>query len=125
LQHRLLTDLHQFAVPRHARWYPLGLLAVRSALQERLGALGPVFTPRQGSGQARPIECRVICLRNTSYVKREAPISYGLLRSSTVQAVLHTGPHATPQVVISKVTQFGRSSERRKLTTSAPSSAAS
>ena len=24
LQQRLLADLHQFAVPRHARWDPLG-----------------------------------------------------------------------------------------------------
>ena len=50
LQHRLLTDLHQFAVPRHARWDPLGLLAVRSALRERLGALGPLAEHHFGSG---------------------------------------------------------------------------
>ena len=31
LQARLLADLHQFAVPRHARWDPLGLMAVRQA----------------------------------------------------------------------------------------------
>ncbi len=29
LQARLLADLHQFAVPRHARWDPLGLMGVR------------------------------------------------------------------------------------------------
>jgi hypothetical protein len=26
LQQRLLADLQQFAVPRHARWDPLGLM---------------------------------------------------------------------------------------------------
>ncbi len=42
LQQRLLTDLHQFAVPRHARWDPLGLMTVRQALRDDLGSLGPV-----------------------------------------------------------------------------------
>jgi len=50
LQCRLLTDLHQFAVPRHARWDPLGLLGVRNALRERLGALGPLEEHHFGSG---------------------------------------------------------------------------
>ena len=40
LQQRLLADLHQFAVPRHARWDPLGLMNVRQMLKERLGSLG-------------------------------------------------------------------------------------
>ena len=40
LQQRLFADLQQFAVPRHARWDPLGLMAVRQALRERLAALG-------------------------------------------------------------------------------------
>ncbi|MCP9891404.1 M20/M25/M40 family metallo-hydrolase [Cyanobium sp. Aljojuca 7D2] len=40
LQALLLADLQQFAVPRHARWDPLGLMAVRQALRERLAALG-------------------------------------------------------------------------------------
>jgi hypothetical protein len=40
LQQRLLADLHQFAVPRHARWDPLGLMGVRERLRERLSALG-------------------------------------------------------------------------------------
>ena len=40
LQQRLLADLHQFAVPRHARWDPLGLMNVRQILKERLGSLG-------------------------------------------------------------------------------------
>jgi Zn-dependent M28 family amino/carboxypeptidase len=42
LQQRLLADLQQFAVPRHARWDPLGLMAVRQALRERLAELGPL-----------------------------------------------------------------------------------
>jgi Zn-dependent M28 family amino/carboxypeptidase len=40
LQQRLLADLQQFAVPRHARWDPLGLMNVRQILKERLGSLG-------------------------------------------------------------------------------------
>ena len=42
LQQRLLTDLHQFAIPRHARWDPLGLMTVRQTLRDGLGSLGPV-----------------------------------------------------------------------------------
>ena len=42
LQQRLRADLQQFAVPRHARWDPLGLMAVRQALRERLAELGPL-----------------------------------------------------------------------------------
>lgn len=42
LAQRLLADLHQFAVPRHARWDPLGLMAVRQNLKERLSVLGEV-----------------------------------------------------------------------------------
>ena len=40
LQQRLLADLQQFAVPRHARWDPLRLMNVRQILKERLGSLG-------------------------------------------------------------------------------------
>ncbi len=50
LQQRLLADLHQFAVPRHARWDPLGLLGVRDAVRQRLGALGPLEEHHFGSG---------------------------------------------------------------------------
>jgi acetylornithine deacetylase/succinyl-diaminopimelate desuccinylase-like protein len=50
LQRRLLADLQQFAVPRHARWDPLGLMGVRDALREQLGALGPLEEHRFGSG---------------------------------------------------------------------------
>ena len=39
---RLRADLAFIARPRHARWDPFGLLAVRSMLLERLGSLGPV-----------------------------------------------------------------------------------
>ena len=40
LQQRLCSDLRQFAVPRHARWDPLGLMTVRQLLRERLGRFG-------------------------------------------------------------------------------------
>lgn len=39
---RLLADLQQLARPRHARWDALGLLAVRSFIEEALQACGPV-----------------------------------------------------------------------------------
>jgi len=39
LQQRLFADLQQFAIPRHARWDPLGLMHVRQLLRERLGSL--------------------------------------------------------------------------------------
>ena len=39
---RLRADLALLARPRHAQWDPLGLLAVRRLLVERLGALGEV-----------------------------------------------------------------------------------
>jgi len=50
LRERLLHDLQLLARPRHARWDPLGLLAVRSLLRERLGALGAVEEQHFGSG---------------------------------------------------------------------------
>jgi hypothetical protein len=50
LQAHLLADLHQFAVPRHARWDPLGLMAVGQAIRERLAPLGPVEEHRFCSG---------------------------------------------------------------------------
>ncbi|MFN9622649.1 MAG: M28 family peptidase [Cyanobacteriota bacterium] len=40
LPERLRDDLALLARPRHAQWDPLGLLAVRTLLRERLGALG-------------------------------------------------------------------------------------
>ena len=42
LNQRLQADLDLLARPRHAQWDPLGLLAVRNLLQERLWALGKV-----------------------------------------------------------------------------------
>ena len=39
-QERLKADLALLAQPRHAQWDPLGLLAVRALLRERLGILG-------------------------------------------------------------------------------------
>lgn len=55
LQQRLLPDLHQFAIPRHSSWNPLGLMTVRELLRERLGALGeldehPFHTNSAGEG---------------------------------------------------------------------------
>jgi Zn-dependent M28 family amino/carboxypeptidase len=40
LPDRLRADLTLLARPRHAQWDPLGLLAVRTLLRQRLGALG-------------------------------------------------------------------------------------
>ena len=40
LQQRLQANLTLLARPRHAQWDPIGLLAVRALLKERLGALG-------------------------------------------------------------------------------------
>ena len=49
LQERLRDDLALLARPRHAQWDPLGLLAVRALLRERLGALGDLAEhPFQG-----------------------------------------------------------------------------
>ncbi|MEB3316884.1 MAG: M28 family peptidase [Cyanobacteriota bacterium] len=42
LHDRLRADLADLARPRHAHWDPLGLLAVRSLLRQRLAALGPL-----------------------------------------------------------------------------------
>jgi len=50
LQERLLGHLEALARPRHARWDPLGLRAVRTYISERLGALGPVEEHRFRSG---------------------------------------------------------------------------
>ncbi|MEB3362482.1 MAG: M28 family peptidase, partial [Synechococcaceae cyanobacterium] len=41
LEQRLLADLRQFAVPRHACWDRLGLMGVRAAVRDRLRDLGP------------------------------------------------------------------------------------
>jgi hypothetical protein len=41
-QSRLLGHLEQVARPRHSRWDPLGLMAVRSYITDQLSALGPL-----------------------------------------------------------------------------------
>ncbi len=50
IREQVLADLEQLARPRHARWDQLGLLTVRSFVQERLQALGPVEEHPFGSG---------------------------------------------------------------------------
>jgi Zn-dependent M28 family amino/carboxypeptidase len=50
IREQVLADLEQLARPRHARWDQLGLLTVRSFVQERLQALGPVEAHPFGSG---------------------------------------------------------------------------
>ena len=37
-----LQDLTTIAIPRHARWDPLGLMTVRSHVRESLASIGPV-----------------------------------------------------------------------------------
>jgi Zn-dependent M28 family amino/carboxypeptidase len=50
LQERLLAHLEQLARPRHARWDPMGLMAVRTYLLDQLGALGSVKEHRFSHG---------------------------------------------------------------------------
>lgn len=50
LQQRLLSQLEPLARPRHARWDPLGLLAVRELLVEQLSPLGAVERHRFNEG---------------------------------------------------------------------------
>jgi len=50
LQERLLAHLEQLARPRHARWDPMGLMAVRTYLLDQLGALGSVEEHRFSHG---------------------------------------------------------------------------
>jgi Zn-dependent M28 family amino/carboxypeptidase len=52
---RLQAHLALLARPRHAQWDPLGLLAVRRLLVERLGALGEVQEHRFEEGGLRGI----------------------------------------------------------------------
>jgi hypothetical protein len=42
LQQRLLDHLEQLARPRHAQWDRLGLMAMRTFIQEQLATLGKV-----------------------------------------------------------------------------------
>jgi Zn-dependent M28 family amino/carboxypeptidase len=52
---RLQADLALLAQPRHGQWDPLGLLAVRHLLQERLGGLGKVEEHAFAEGPIRGI----------------------------------------------------------------------
>ena len=52
LRQHLLADRHQFAVPRHAHWDPLGLMGVRESLRERLSALGELEEHHDRAGEA-------------------------------------------------------------------------
>ena len=45
-----LQDLEAIAIPRHARWDPIGLMATRSYLRERLSALGALEEHHFASG---------------------------------------------------------------------------
>ena len=51
LQARLLSDLEQLAIPRHALWDPLGLMTVRCYALEALAACGKVEQHRFQQGQ--------------------------------------------------------------------------
>jgi len=55
LQQRLQADLAQLARPRHAQWDPLGLLAVRALIKERLGALGALEESPFEKGSTRGV----------------------------------------------------------------------
>jgi Zn-dependent M28 family amino/carboxypeptidase len=55
LLHRLQSDLVLLARPRHAQWDPLGLLAVRDLLRQRLGALGAVRDQPFQGGSTRGV----------------------------------------------------------------------
>jgi Zn-dependent M28 family amino/carboxypeptidase len=55
LQQRLQADLALIARPRHCQWNPLGLLAVRQLLVERLGSLGELEQQGFGNGTSRGI----------------------------------------------------------------------
>ena len=40
LNKKCLADLKAMAIPRHARWHPMGLMAVRSYVRDQLSSLG-------------------------------------------------------------------------------------
>ena len=52
---QLVNDLQHLSIPRHARWDPLGLLTVRSYVEERLAELGAVETQTFHSGSEEGI----------------------------------------------------------------------
>ena len=45
-----LQDLEAIAIPRHARWHPIGLMATRSYVREQLSALGALEEHHFASG---------------------------------------------------------------------------
>ena len=45
-----LTDLERIAIPRHARWDPIGLMSVRRYVRQRLDELGEVEEHRFVNG---------------------------------------------------------------------------
>ena len=45
-----LQDLKALAIPRHARWDPMGLMAVRSYVRDQLSALGELEKHHFASG---------------------------------------------------------------------------
>lgn len=53
--YQLVNDLQHLSIPRHARWDPLGLLTVRSYVEERLAELGAVETQTFHSGSEEGI----------------------------------------------------------------------
>lgn len=55
LAERLRADLTLLARPRHAHWDPMGLLAVRNLLRERLGALGELEEQAFQRGSSRGV----------------------------------------------------------------------
>ncbi|MCP9793577.1 M20/M25/M40 family metallo-hydrolase, partial [Vulcanococcus limneticus] len=61
LQRRLRSQLEPLARPRHARWDPLGLLAVRELLVEQLSPLGAVERHRfnEGAGEGTNLILRL------------------------------------------------------------------
>jgi Zn-dependent M28 family amino/carboxypeptidase len=61
LQARLLHHLEQVARPRHLHWNPLGLMAVRSYIRERLSALGALEEHRfeEGAGEGTNLILRL------------------------------------------------------------------
>ena len=50
LSSSFLTDLERIAIPRHARWDPVGLMTVRSYVRTRLAEIGDVTEHRFLSG---------------------------------------------------------------------------
>jgi hypothetical protein len=74
LQRRLQADLSQLARPRHAQWNPLGLLAVRHLVQERMRGLGELEEHAFGQGTSRGVN---LILRLPGRQPRLSPLLVG------------------------------------------------